>query len=67
MSTAAIAEVDYPDSDGEPLAETPWHLAAITYLLQALKGRYADRDDVYVAATPTAGRSRRGWRGSPRR
>lgn len=50
MSTAAIAEVDYPDSDGEPLAETPWHLAAITYLLQALKGRYADRDDVYVAA-----------------
>ena len=50
MSTATIADVFYPDSDDEPLAETPAHVDAILYLLTAIRARFAGREDVYVAA-----------------
>jgi Uma2 family endonuclease len=39
----------YPDSDGEPMAETEFHLVAIIYLYEALKRWYRLQDDVYVA------------------
>ncbi|HVA48590.1 MAG TPA: Uma2 family endonuclease [Pirellulales bacterium] len=40
----------YPDSDGEPMAETDYHLAAIVYLYTALKQWFRSHDHVYVAA-----------------
>lgn len=40
----------YPDSDGEPLAETDYHLLAITHFYYALKRWYRGREDVHIAA-----------------
>ena len=41
--------IDYPCSDGEPLAESDQQYNAITDTVHALRVRYADRLDVYVA------------------
>src|SRR6266576_706296 len=40
----------YPDSDGEPMGETGFHVLAIVHLFDALSLYFRDRDDVYVAA-----------------
>ena len=40
----------YPSSDGEPLAENDWQYIAISDTAAALRDRYKDRNDVYVAA-----------------
>ena len=45
-----VADVDYPYSDGQPLAESEAHLRAILYLVAALYGHFRDRPDVYVGA-----------------
>ena len=42
--------VEYPTSDGKPLAETDLHFDRLTYAAHALKIRYADTPDVYVGA-----------------
>ena len=42
--------VEYPTSDGKPLAESDLHFDRITYAAHALKIRYADTPDVYVGA-----------------
>lgn len=53
MSVAAarrfVPVVDYPSSDGEPMAETDLHRDEMVALIEALKRRYADRPDAYVA------------------
>ncbi|MCL6474903.1 MAG: Uma2 family endonuclease [Firmicutes bacterium] len=50
MATVQIQRpVHYPESDGKPMAETPEHLEAMLYLIDALKRYFAARDDVYVA------------------
>ena len=41
--------VDYPSSDGKPLAENDPQLHAILYAVGALRVYYADRPDVYVS------------------
>ena len=41
--------IDYPCSDGEPLAESDQQYNAITDTVHALRVRYAHRPDVYVA------------------
>jgi len=41
-------EVYYPDSDGEPMAETDFHINLIVDLRLALERFYAERADVYV-------------------
>jgi len=41
-------EVEYPDSDGQPMAETEIHLNEMGDLLAALKRRYRDVPDIYV-------------------
>ena len=41
--------IDYPSSDGKPLAENDAQLHAILYAVGALRVRYADRPDVYVS------------------
>ena len=48
LSRAAV-EVEYPSSDGKPLAENDAQLAAILYGVGALRVRYAGRSDVYVS------------------
>ncbi|HVG10787.1 MAG TPA: Uma2 family endonuclease [Thermoanaerobaculia bacterium] len=39
----------YPSSDGRPIAEGDVHLTEMLYLIPALKGRYREMPDVYVA------------------
>ncbi len=43
------AAVDYPSSDGKPLAENDAQLHAILYAVGALRVRYGDHSDVYVS------------------
>ncbi len=38
----------YPESDGNPMAETEFHLEETIYLIEALKDRFRDAQDVYV-------------------
>ena len=46
-----LAAVDYPSSDGKPLAENDLQARAILYAFGALRVRYSDRRrDVYVSA-----------------
>jgi len=40
----------YPESDGEPMGETDFHIAAILYLRQALRFFFRQVENVYVAA-----------------
>ena len=39
----------YPDTDGEPLAETEFQFNPLTEMVHALRVHYEDRPDVYVA------------------
>ena len=43
-------EIFYPESDGEPMAETEFHLEELVYVWQALKDRYEAEPDVFVGA-----------------
>ena len=42
-------EIDYPDSDGRPLAESDFQFDPLTYARNALRRHYRHRSDVYVA------------------
>ena len=50
LAPVAPVEVDYPSSDGEPVAESSFQLIPLFYAFDALRRRYADRKDVFVAA-----------------
>ena len=41
--------IEYPSSDGEPMAENDWQYTALTDTVSTLRVRYQGRDDVYVA------------------
>jgi Uma2 family endonuclease len=41
--------IDYPSSDGEPMAESEWQYTPLTDTVSTLRVRYRERDDVYVA------------------
>jgi len=41
-------DIHYPESDGEPMAETEIHLDVTIDLIQSLRRRYRDEPDVYV-------------------
>jgi Uma2 family endonuclease len=43
-------EVYYPESDGEPMAETEAHLEELVYVWQGLKDRFEEEPDVFVGA-----------------
>lgn len=43
-------EVYYPESDGEPVAESELHMEELVYVWQALKDRFQDEPDVFVGA-----------------
>ena len=40
--------IEYPEEDGEPLAETDFQAIPLIYAVTALRARYADREDKYV-------------------
>ncbi|MFY9823451.1 MAG: Uma2 family endonuclease [Thermoanaerobaculia bacterium] len=42
-------EIDYPTSDGQPMAETAQHMQVMVDLIFGLKGRYQEVSDVWVA------------------
>lgn len=53
-TTQTVADFDdltikYPEEDGNPLAETDFQFIPLTYAVAALRARYANRDDIYVA------------------
>ena len=43
-------EIEYPETDGEPMGETDLHIDEIEYLRIALRERYRDEPGVYVAS-----------------
>jgi len=43
-------ETYYPDSDGEPVAETPVHLEEMVYVWEVLDERFEDDPDVCFRA-----------------
>lgn len=51
MNHTAVAPriVEYPSSDGQPMAETPVHRDAIIDAIQILTRHFANRPDVYVS------------------
>ena len=51
MATIAPAppEIEYPSSDGEPMAETPIHRDVMFDTIAMLKGHFAAEPDVYVS------------------
>ena len=50
VSEIEASEVEYPESDGEPMGETGFHVRASMLLYEALRQFFRSRDDVYVAA-----------------
>ena len=51
MSTVlSRVTVEYPDSDGKPVAESDFQLTVLTYAREALRTHFRAREDVYVAA-----------------
>ncbi|HEX9001565.1 MAG TPA: Uma2 family endonuclease [Blastocatellia bacterium] len=44
-----IPAIDYPESDGKPMAETDKHRDLISALIEALKGHFANDPQVYVS------------------
>jgi len=42
-------EIEYPDSDGEPMAESDFQRKPLTYAVEALDIYFRDRSDVYVS------------------
>lgn len=49
ISTKAAEEVDYPTSDGKPMAETDWHRDLMNTLIQTLAAYYSAKPLVYVS------------------
>lgn len=41
-------EIVYPESDGEPMAETEFHLDETIYLIEALRERFRETPDTYA-------------------
>ena len=44
-----FTEIEYPDSDGLPMAESDFQREVLIYAVEALRGHFQDRDDVYVS------------------
>ncbi len=49
IPTKAAKDLDYPTSDGKPMAETDWHRDLMMALIQTLGAYYADDPMVYVS------------------
>jgi hypothetical protein len=47
--TSVSSEVDYPDGDGRPMAETPQHRKNMTYVIEAVDVWFERDPMVYVS------------------
>ena len=47
--TSVLSEIEYPESDGEPMGETPIHRNQIAHVIDMLEDHYAADPDVYVS------------------
>lgn len=47
--TWPLSEIDYPESDGQPMGETPVHQSWIIRLLNQFQQRYRDQPQVWSA------------------
>ena len=45
---ATAREVEYPTSDGRPMAETPLHMQEMIDLIETLQDHFAEDPNVYV-------------------
>ena len=48
-STLAPVRIDYPSSDGKPVAESDFQFTPLAYARDSLRLHFRDRSDVYVA------------------
>ncbi len=48
-STLAPVTIDYPSSDGKPVAESDFQFTPLAYARDSLRLHFRDRSDVYVA------------------
>jgi Uma2 family endonuclease len=48
MKSTILREIDYPESDGKPMAETPLHMLVMWNTIQTLIDWFADDPKVYV-------------------
>ena len=48
-TTLVTPQIDYPESDGQPMAEADFQRDVITYAIEALKRHFQERDDIYVS------------------
>ena len=48
-TSATLDAIDYPDSDGQPMAESEFQLNPILYAVGSLRVHFQHRPDVYVA------------------
>ncbi|BAP54765.1 hypothetical protein THII_0468 [Thioploca ingrica] len=46
----AFPEIEYPESDGQPIGETDFHITATLLLLQTLRDYFANDPQIYVAS-----------------
>ncbi len=46
----ATQEIEYPESDGQPIGETDFHITATLLLLQMLRDHFESHPQVYVAS-----------------
>src|SRR5215831_13277736 len=44
-----LKRIEYPTSDGKPMAETDWHRELMEELIRTLKVFYAEKKNVYVS------------------
>ncbi len=49
IPTKTAEDLDYPTSDGKPMAETDWHRDLMVALIQTLSSYYAAESEVYVS------------------
>jgi hypothetical protein len=48
VQLASLSTIEYPASDGQPMAETEIHVLAILYLIGALRLFFGNVPDIYV-------------------
>ena len=48
MKTTTLREIEYPESDGKPMAETPVHMLVMWNTIQTLIAWFADDPKVYA-------------------
>src|SRR5262245_49441202 len=49
MSVVSTLEIQYPTSDGKPMAETDIHRDVMVETIEILRGFFADQTNVYVS------------------